>query len=285
MKIITLGNGFIANHLPYEKITTRLDANIYHIDRLLAVQNPDVVVNCIGRTGRPNIDWCEKHQEETVLANTALPILLAEACSRRNIHFVHIGSGCIYFGSSPRKKIRQNEHGNYEWIEPGWKETDFANPQSFYSKTKYAADLAIGDLPNTTILRIRMPLSDKNDPRNLINKLRGYNQVINIPNSMTFIDDLVRCVDHVIQQELTGIYHVVNPEPLTATQIMRAYQQYQFNHIFEVIEEEQLNKLTIAKRSNCILNTDKLNQVGFIMTSSKEALDKCMANYMKNMEK
>lgn len=277
MKILTLGNGFVAQHLPYPIVNERIELSEKVIESFLDFHAPDVIVNCIGKTGTPNVDWCETHQPETALANIAIPIALAKACEKRGIHFVHIGSGCIYFGTSPNVPIFSGGK------DLGWTEKHFANPKSFYSKTKYACDLAIGDMKNVSILRIRMPISNRNNPRNFINKIRGYKQVIDIPNSVTFMDDLVRMVDWTIKKNKIGIYHVVNPEPITAAQVMREYQKYAPNHIFEVIDELGLDKLTTAKRSNCILNGDKLRNEGFFMTDSCKALEDCMKTYIKNI--
>lgn len=297
MKVFTLGAGFVADHLPYPIIKKRLPLAWDWIDSILSGYEPDVLINCIGKTGRPNVDWCESHKEETMSANVTLPLLLAEYCKANNIHLIQIGSGCIYFGESPNFHWLQGD--GTPWpernegvfvipgikVEDGWKETDFANPQSFYSKTKYSCDLMLGSLPHVTTLRIRMPVSDKDVPRNLINKLRGYKQVIDIPNSMTFMSDLTRCIDWAVQNRPGGIYHVANPQPLTAARIMKEFQKYVPSHSFEYITERQLDSMTVAKRSNCILNTDKLRLAGFKMTDAEEALEACMAKYVDNMRR
>jgi dTDP-4-dehydrorhamnose reductase len=293
MKVLTLGSGFIADHLPYDKITGRVLPSSDEVNALLktaAVQfggKPNVIVNCIGKTGRPNVDWCESHKFETYESNVVIPLLISEWCKKNDVHMVQIGSGCIYFGESP----------NVKWIQPqnvarapaievdfGWKEDDFANPKSFYSKTKYACDLMLGQMPHVTTLRIRMPISDQDTSRNLINKLRGYKQVIDIPNSVTFMSDLTRCVKWAADNRPGGIYHVANPEPLTAARVMKEFQKYVPDHKFEIINEQQLDQLTVAKRSNCILSTEKLVRAGFRMTNSEYALAICMTEYVKNMQ-
>jgi len=298
-KIRVVGNGFVSQHLSYPiipyllyNIPLRVEANSHFIDKMLDEYKPDVLINCIGKTGTPNVDWCESHKEITAATNTALPILLAEACAKKSIHLIHIGSGCIFFGKSPNtiwvspvagKEPNINLLSTSNEIDMGWKETDFANPKSFYSKTKYAADLVLGDMKNVTVLRIRMPISDKNHPRNLLNKISKYDQLIDIPNSVTFMNDLVRCIAWVAEFGKTGIYHVTNPQPLSAAQIMREYQKYESDHKFKIISEEELDKLTIAKRSNCILDTRKLYSAGFTMTPSSDALTVCMKQYIKNI--
>lgn len=276
MKIISIGAGFVSEHLPYENISRRILSG-EDVDHILVTHKPDVLINCIGKTGRPNVDWCESNKEETAFANTAVPLLLARGCRERGVHLIQIGSGCIYFGGSPYKGEISGAK------DPGWREDDLANPKSYYSKSKYACDLMLGSMEHVTTLRIRMPISTKNNQRNLINKLSGYKQVIDIPNSVTFMDDLTRCVDWVANNSKTGIYHVTNSTPITAAQVMREYQKYVPSHTFEIINEAQLDSLTTAKRSNCILNSDKLRLAGFHMTPSKEALESCMAEYAKTL--
>jgi 3,5-epimerase/4-reductase len=285
MKICTIGNGFVAEHLNYEKINVRLDIDLKQINNVLDQYKPDVLINCIGKTGRPNIDWCENNKEITTSTNTILPVLLAEACVQKKIHLIHIGSGCIFFGKSPNIESWCNldESSTPYEVDCGWKEDDFANPKSHYSKTKYACDLLLGNMEGITTLRIRMPISTLNSPRNLINKLRGYSQIIDLPNSVTFMNDLVRCIDWVAKERPSGIFHVTNPRPLTAAQIMREYKKYVHTHQFKIISEEELDKLTMAKRSNCILDTRKLNKAGFHMSYSEEALERCMKAYIQNI--
>lgn len=278
MKKIIIGNGFVANHLPYSIFPEKIKIDQESVSKFIDTYKPDVIINCAGKTGRPNVDWCETNKEETSLVNVSLPVILAEQCSKRNIQLIHVGSGCIFFGESPNKKENNLQKDS------GWKETDFANPQSFYSKTKYACDLAISDFKNVTTLRIRMPISEYNSERNLLNKLKSYESVIDIPNSVTFMNDLVRCIDWCINKSKTGIYHVTNPEPLSAATIMTEYKKYFKSHKFNIISELQLNSITKAKRSNCILNSEKLNSEGFFMNSSYDALESCMKNYIKNVK-
>jgi len=199
MKVVTIGNGFIANHLPYEMANYRITPNEDDMLELIDQYKPDVIVNATGFCGRPNIDQCELERTKTYMSNVVIPLMIAEQCERHNIHLIHIGSGCIYFGKSPNTIYEDVDLGNPSLgiieSDSGWVEDDFANPQSFYSKTKYSCDLALGSMKNVTTLRIRMPISEKNNPRNLINKLKGYDSIIDIPNSVTFVNDLIRCID------------------------------------------------------------------------------------------
>lgn len=273
--VLILGNGFIANHLPYQKYIRRIDPTNKFISDFndILKYKPNVIINCIGKTGVPNIDWCENNKEETEKINTELPILLSNRCNMFGIKFIHISSGCVYYGKSPNMS---------NMIDLGWNEQDTTIPLSFYSKSKYKADMAIKDTKNTSILRIRMPISDMPSPRNLINKLLNYKKVLVEPNSVTFVSDLINVIDFFITKNLPGIYHITNPEPLTHDIILDEYKKYVPSHQYEKITPDELDAITVAKRSNCILNSNKLNKAGFHMTPSLDALKITMANYIKN---
>ncbi|CAN0211525.1 unnamed protein product [Hapterophycus canaliculatus] len=45
--------------------------------------------------------------------------------------------------------------------------------------------------PNVCVLRVRMPISDDLSPRNFVTKIVKYDKVVNIPNSMTVLTDLL----------------------------------------------------------------------------------------------
>ncbi len=129
----------------------------------LDATRPSVVINAAGKTGRPNIDWCENHKEETVHSNITGPFILLNACKERGIRLVHFSSGCIFDGASPAKN--------------GFTEKDTPNPISFYAWTKAQADAVLSRFP-TLIIRLRMPIDSMPHERNLITKLANYSHII-----------------------------------------------------------------------------------------------------------
>lgn len=270
MNVLTVGKGFVADHLPYRNFFEnggRLSANLREVEAIIQNEidneKPDAIINTIGYCGEPNIDACESNKVRTYTANVTIPLILASVCEERSIRFIHTGSGCIFMGASPTEE-------NFPMDLSGWKETDVANPQSYYSKTKYAADLALNGLSGVTILRIRMPISSQPSSRNIITKLTKYKEVIDEPNSMTFMTDFVRAIQHVLDEDLRGTYHVTSPGTFTAAQIMKEYQKYHPSHAFTTIGLDRLSELTVAPRSNCRLNAKKLESTGFVFEGSLE---------------
>lgn len=276
MKILVFGSkGFIG-----EKILStwpdavgtavRIDDKAAVLAELERVQ-PDAVVNAAGRTGRPNVDWCETHQAETHRGNVIGALTLAEACHEKNIYLLHLSSGCVFYGTSPDPR--------------GWREEDFANPSSTYSRSKYAAELALTTYPNIGIARLRMPIDDTPGERNLIDKLATYTQVIDVANSVTVIPDLIDACRQLIEKRGTGIFHTVNPGVMRHRDLLKLYREFvDPNHHTEWISEHELvaKGLATKKRSNNVMQSTRLQELGIDMRPIDVALRDIMIRYAHN---
>ena len=103
-KIVIFGKGWLggkyADYLGAELSGADI-TNKQGVAEELDRARPDVVINTAGKTGRPNVDWCEEHKEETVASNITGPLVLMGECLKRNIRMVHLSSGCIFNGEAP----------------------------------------------------------------------------------------------------------------------------------------------------------------------------------------
>ncbi|MEK6945617.1 MAG: sugar nucleotide-binding protein [Nanoarchaeota archaeon] len=276
-KTTVFGAGFlgtrISNSLGYELVGkgTVDPTNLKDLSSFLDETKPSVVINAVGKTGKPNIDWCEKHQEETLQSNVVAAINLSTECALRRIYFVHLSSGCMYQGDNGGKGFTEDDEPN------------FYGPQ-FYAKTKILAERALKELPGL-ILRLRMPIDDSPHERNLIDKLKKYPNLIDIPNSMTTVPHAIAVLKEMIDGRLQGVYNFVNPGKITASEIMGMYQEIvDSSHSFGLLSLEGLNQITVAGRSNCYLNTDKLSSEGRILPSIHEAVKDCLIKYKENLK-
>lgn len=240
----------------------------------LDLVKPDIIINAAGKTGRPNIDWCEDHREETRQSNAFGPLVLAKACLERGIYLVHLSSGCIFDGESP--------------YPGGWTEEDMPNPVSYYGQTKVEGEFRLLDSDcKVLIIRLRMPVDKEPGIRNLITKITRYPKVINVLNSVTVVDGLLDAAARLITQQHTGVFHVVNPVPVRHREILGWYQQLvDPKHSFEMITVEQMYEQGLAKagRSNCILSTKKLENAGIKLTDAPEAIKNCLRGYRKLLD-
>lgn len=232
----------------------------------LDAEKPDVVINAAGKTGRPNVDWCETHREETLRSNLTGPLVLLEECGKRGIYWVHLGSGCIYAGDNGGRGFTENDPPNFTG--------------SFYSRTKKWSDEVLREFPDgwscgggLLNLRLRMPFEGGDNPRNLLTKLRGYRRVLDVPNSLTFIPDFLSALSLLLEKRATGTYNVVAPGALSPYRIMELYREIvDPSHAFERLTIEDLSDVVRAARSNCILSPAKLLAEGVTLRTAEEAV-------------
>lgn len=274
MKILIFGRGYVGSRcaeawgeeavLSDVRVQSKEDAAAE-----IARVQPDVVLNAAGVTGKPNVDWCETHQVETIVGNTVVPILIAQACQEAGAYLLHIGSGCIFYGASAHP-------------DRAWRENDFGNPLAVYSRSKWAADLALSTLPNVGIARIRMPIDSRPGPSNYITKVANYPKLMEIENSVTILDDLPATLYALMRARGTGIFHVTNPGTVKLRDLIALYDELvDPSHTNEWIREDELVTLGLAKRprSNNVLASERLAELGISMRPVMEALRDTMEKY------
>lgn len=113
---------------------------------------------------------------------------------------------------------------------------------------------------NVCTLRVRMPISsDLSNPRNFITKIAKYNKVVNIPNSMTVLDELLPISIEMAKRNLKGIWNFTNPGVISHNEILELYRDYidtDFKWVnFDLQEQAQV---IVAPRSNNELDASKL---------------------------
>jgi 3,5-epimerase/4-reductase len=269
-KILICGGGFIGERLKETlgaAVTNDWIRTFEDAERLVDREQPAVLINGIGQTGKNNVDGCEAEKDQTMTANVFVPLLLAEACLRRGIKFVHISSGCIY-------------HYDYKRDRPisETKVPDFFD--LFYSRTKIYSERALEVLSqekDILIARIRIPLDDRPHPKNILNKLIKYGKVIDIPNSVTYVPDFARAMKHLIAKRARGIYNVVNKGGMRYPEFMEVYRKYRPDFSYEVIDHRKLGLV----RTNLLMSTKKLEATGFKVRPIREVYDECIQNYLK----
>lgn len=219
-------------------------------------EEPDIVINAAGKTGRPNIDWCEEHKEETLRSNLTGPLVLLEECRKRGIYWIHLSSGCIYEGDKGGGGFAEEDPPNF-----------FG---SFYSRVKGWCDQILREFTEPVrgvggilMLRLRMPFDGSLNERNLLIKLRKYRRVLDVQNSITYLPDFLEVAKTLIARRRAGIYNIVNPGTISPYEIMMMYKKLvQHDHAVERLLLGDLSSVVRAARSNCVLATEKLRAEG-----------------------
>lgn len=243
---------------------TALKYNLY------LLPGPLHIVNCAGYIGKPNVDACELAKADCIEGNVVFPAMVAEVCrGNAEYKFIHISSGCIYGGYE--KHFTEEDPSNF----------DFQNG-SFYSGTKALAEKVVQqNNPDSYIFRLRIPFDEYASPRNYITKLLSYDKLLNLDNSLSHRADFAKYSVELIEQKVPfGIYNITNKGHIDAKGVIKLIKKHNVtNKEFSFFDDlESFSKETVAPRSNCILNTSKLEQYINIRTA-EEALEEAISKY------
>ena len=116
--------------------------------------------------------------------------------------------------------------------------------------------------PNVLILRLRMPVSDDLNPRNFVTKITKYDYVVDVPNSMSILHDLLPAVILMAEHRELGIFNFTNPGAISHNEVLTMFRDIvrpSFKWTNFSLEEQ--SKTIKADRSNCELDNTKLMDV------------------------
>jgi len=231
-----------------------VEANIVRVQ-------PDRVISLIGRTRGGNfltIDYLEQKGKlvENMRDNLWGPMVLAQLCKKHDIHFTYLGTGCIFHYDSDMFQLGS---GN------GFKESDLPNFfGSAYSTVKGYTDRLMHLLFNESALncRIRMPITPDDSPYNFITKIANYEKVVNVPNSMTILPELLPVLIDMSIKKVTGTVNLTNPGAISHNEVLELYQKYvDPTYTWKNFTIEEQDKILLGARSNNLLDTTRLQEL------------------------
>jgi len=250
--ITLLGHGYIGEHIAKEFDASGINFNwLHHTDTI--PEETTFIVNATGYTGVPNVDACEKEKQQTINGNVIFPLQLEQ--NNINTPILHISSGCVYTGYE--KEFTENDAPNFDF-----------NNGSFYSGSKALEQKLLEPYMHKSYLfRIRMPFGNESHPKNLFTKLEKYERLIDYRNSISYVPDVAKAVLHfILTRPECGVYNVCNPGSVTTKDISDALGLTK-----EWFTVDEFKNAVVAPRSNCVLNSDKLEKV-FQMIPAKMAM-------------
>jgi len=268
--ILIFGKGYFGRRLQQDLGGVFAEEKVFSLQHALDQidqHKPKLVINSVGYIGR-NVDDCETDKDKTLTANTFAPILLGEACFRKGVRLVHISTGCIYdYDYTKNIPVKENYDPDFYGL--------------FYTRSKIYAEEALKFLSKkmpVLILRPRVPLDKSPNPKNLLTKLIQSRKVIDLPNSVTYVPDFVIALKHLLKIDASGIFHMVNKNPLYYPDLMDAYKKYVPEFEYKVINFKSLNIV----RTNIVLSCGKLESTGFPVRDIKGVLEECVKAYVKS---
>ena len=241
---------------------------------------PTHIMSFIGRTHGTTddgtkyttIDYLEQKGKikENVRDNLFAPLVLSLLSKKHNIHFTYLGTGCIF------KFDKTHIFGNEQ---TGFTEESLPNFfESSYSTVKGYTDQLMHLLEDNCLnLRIRMPITDKLEPRNFITKIITYEYICSIPNSMTVLDDLLPFAIKMAKNKVTGTINLTNPGLISHNEILEMYRDIiDPAFVWKNFSKEDQDKILAGGRSNNCLDTTKLlsmfPEIDHIKTSVKKTI-------------
>lgn len=250
--------------------TVRAD-DIEGIEELIKIYSPTHILSLIGRThgdGYSTIDYLELpgKLKENVNDNLFAPLVLLQICKKHDIHYTYMGTGCIFSGFD-----KQYDEDDIP---------DFFG--SSYSTVKgYTDRLMHFDADKVLNVRIRMPITNIDNPRNFISKICRYNKVCSVPNSMSVLPTLLPLLVTMMNDKRTGTVNLTNPGCISHNDILSMYRTYvdpTFTWRNFTLEEQ--NTILLSQRSNNVLATIKLEEWFPDVPNINDAVKECLTNWV-----
>ncbi len=246
------GTSRTATEDTYELDVTK---NINDIESFIDDFKPEVVINCIGVLNKV----AEDDKALTVTVNSYLPHYVDSLCIARGVKFVHVSTDCVFNGKG----------------DGGYTESSLRDAIDFYGRSK-----ALGEVDNDINITLRTsivgPDSNANGTglfqwfMNQQERVGGFDKVI--WTGVTTIE-LARAIEKAIDNNLTGIRHVVNNQTIDKYSLLGLFKKY-FNKNIE-----------IDKKSDHVSNKSLVRTTDFdFEIPSYEEMVKEMSEWVNNHE-
>lgn len=265
----------------FTEATSRAD-NETLVDAELRDKNPTHVVSFIGRTHGTigdrvytTIDYLEESGKlvENVRDNLFSPLLLATLCHKHNVHYTYLGTGCIFaFDDTHPFGVAQN----------GFDESSLPNFfGSSYSVVKGFTDRLMHLYEDSVLnLRIRMPITGEENPRNFITKIATYPKVCSVPNSMSVLPELLPLVLDMMDRKITGTVNLTNPGLISHNEVLEMYRDLvDPDFTWNNFSMEEQREILAADRSNNFLETHRLQELFPDVLPIHEAVRQSLVSY------
>ena len=125
-----------------------------------------------------------------------------------------------------------------------------------------------------------MPIIGRDHPRNMITKLKTYARICSMPNSMTVLEDFFPVIWDMMQKEITGTFHCVNPDPIEHDEILRMYREcVDPGFVWSNMTLEEQNQVLKSQRSNNHLDTAKITGLYPEIPDIRTSLRRLLTDY------
>jgi len=242
------------------------------VDRVLGLTHPEAVIHCAALA---NLEGCEENPEEAERLNANLPGELAASCKKGGIRLVHLSTDSVFDGT---------KDGVYT-------EADIPNPPGVYSATKLKGEKnVLSAYPEAIVARVNFFGWSLGGKRSLSEFFYNHLSAGESCNGFTdiwfcplFVGDLAETLVRMLEEDLSGLYHVVGSEALTKYDFgLQIARQFGFDvRLVHPISVEDSN-LTAKRSHNLRLSVHKLStDIGMDIPGVSTGIAKFYTQYVQ----
>ena len=222
------------------------------VDNIIDEFKPDAVINTAAIA---DVDLCEEEKEVCWNTNVTAIGYLIDACKRHDTHLIHISTDYIFNGE---------KDGLYV-------EEDNPDPLGYYGESKLGGENLLKESSIDYAILRTILVYGKHKKLNIVLKVKNglesgdqVNLVDDQIRTLTYVDDLVRACDAVINKRARGVYHISGSE-------MMSYHEIGM----KIADHFSLDKSLINKMKTSSLNqkAKRPPKTGFVLEKAIRDLD------------
>lgn len=193
---------------------------------------PNIIINCIGIL----INGANEDPENAIFINAYMPHRLKKLASKIDAKLIHISTDCVFSGDKKEPYIEKDEKDG---------------------KDTYAKAKGLGEVIDNTNLTLRTSVIGpelKMDGEELFHWFMNQKGTINgftkaIWSGVTTLE-LAKAVNWAIKNDITGLYHLTNNQPINKYELLRLLKKYTKKDIsITPIEGKDVDKSFIDTRN------------------------------------
>lgn len=206
------------------------------IEEQLVKSRAKYCICAAGISGKPTIDWCETHEEETYRINFLGMIDIMRLTQKHNIHCILYGSGQVFTGTKQ-----------------SYSEDDRAElTTKVYCKWRTELEKQIPFYKNVLYLRIIYPCTLDGNAKCFLSKMVARAKTVHpVDVCLTIVPSLFPYLSSLAMQSVTGILNFVNKGTISLPKLLDLYAELKAPLEFTVNKEGEV-------RGNYCLSTTKL---------------------------
>ena len=222
------------------------------VDNIINEFKPDAVINTAAIA---DVDLCEEEKEVCWNTNVTAIGYLIDACKRHDTHLIHISTDYIFNGE---------KDGLYV-------EEDNPDPLGYYGESKLGGENLLKESNIDYAILRTILVYGKHKKLNIVLKVKNglesgdqVNLVDDQIRTLTYVDDLVRACDAVVNKRARGVYHISGNE-------MMSYHEIGM----KIADHFSLDKSLINKMKTSSLNqkAKRPPKTGFVLEKAIRDLD------------